>query len=573
MVVESFEWPHLIVRVVTLGLIVALPVVVLLAFYHGHKAQHRFSTAELSMLTVLLIIAGSILWATTRTSVSHTAATGAQAPRTSIAVMPFANMTGDASKEYLGDGIAEEVINTLTGVPGLKVPARTSSFAYKGRNTDIRQIGRDLGVGTILEGSVRSAGERIRITAELINADDGLHIWSKTYNREFTDIFKLEDELATAIVTAMQGTINTSAVASLNQSPPTQDVEAYRDYLHARSVALGGTEDAFRQSLALFDKAISRDPNFARAFAGRAWMRLNFVLQGYPLSNALADAQDDAERALSLKAGLPEAFLALGMLNSLRGAWIEAATNFQAALAGDPNNTDIITTQTVFLQDSVGHHRKSESDLTEAYRLAPASTLVLLDLAVEKDYLGSNADAARFMNLAVALGHDRNTTPTPQVYAHVATRSGHYSEAADRMVEALSPVARVGGGDEVIKLVFAALADPSKKPAAIKALRELVQRTKASSLGIPAGKDLMIFFTELGSLDDAYEAANSLLDIAARSGTVGSAWGPLWLPEMHAFRQDPRFSAFVARLKLPNYWKQYGPPDDCDLHGDVLVCP
>src|SRR6266702_4467786 len=124
MVAESFDWPHVIVRIVTLVLALGVPIVVLLAWYHGHKARHRVSGPELTMITVLLVIAGTILWALTR---DHTQAalTGSAAPRTSIAVMPFANMTGDASKEYLGDGMAEEVINTLTKVPGLKVPART----------------------------------------------------------------------------------------------------------------------------------------------------------------------------------------------------------------------------------------------------------------------------------------------------------------------------------------------------------------------------------------------------------------------------------------------------------------
>jgi hypothetical protein len=106
----------------------------------------------------------------------------------------------------------------------------------------------------------------------------------------------------------------------------------------------------------------------------------------------------------------------------------------------------------------------------------------------------------------------------------------------------------------------------------VQALRDLVQRTEGSGLDITLGKDLVIYFTELGSLDDAYQLANGLLDVEARSGTVGSAWGPLWIHEMRTFREDHRFSAFVARLKLPNYWKQYGPPDECDLHGETLVC-
>jgi adenylate cyclase len=141
--------------------------------------------------------------------------------------MPFANLTGDATKDYLGDGMAEELINILTKVPGLKVPARTSSFAYKGRTTDIRQIAKDLGVGTILEGSVRAAGKRIRITAQLINAQDGLHLWSETYDEQFTDLFKLQDKLATQIASALQPNL-TGTSKAIGQAPPTQDVEAYR---------------------------------------------------------------------------------------------------------------------------------------------------------------------------------------------------------------------------------------------------------------------------------------------------------------------------------------------------------
>jgi len=120
--------------------------------------------------------------------------------RASIAVLPFASLSSDPEKDYFGDGIAEELIHLLARVPGLKVPARTSSFAYKGRNVDVRQIARELGVGMLLEGSVRSAGDSIRVTAQLINAESGYHIWSQTFDRRFADVFKLQDELAGAIV-------------------------------------------------------------------------------------------------------------------------------------------------------------------------------------------------------------------------------------------------------------------------------------------------------------------------------------------------------------------------------------
>ncbi len=159
--------------------------------------------------------------------------------------MPFANLTGDPSKDYLGDGMAEELINVLVKVPGLTVPSRTSSFAYKGRNTDLRQIAKDLNVSTILEGSVRSAGETIRVTAQLIDAQTDRHLWSETYDRKSSDLFKLQDDLAHEIVTAFKTTMNADLPDISSQDPPTKDVEAYGLYL--QGIALG--EPQFRCQL------------------------------------------------------------------------------------------------------------------------------------------------------------------------------------------------------------------------------------------------------------------------------------------------------------------------------------
>src|SRR5215469_11358832 len=160
------------------------------------------------------------------------------AMRKSIAVLPFASLSSDPEKDYFGDGIAEELIHLLARVPGLEVPARTSSFAYKGRNIDVRQIARELGVGMLLEGSVRSAGDRIRVSAQLIEADSGFHVWSQTYDRRFVDIFQLQDELAVAIVRALKINLADGESRPLRDAPPTRDVEAYRLFLRAIALAL-----------------------------------------------------------------------------------------------------------------------------------------------------------------------------------------------------------------------------------------------------------------------------------------------------------------------------------------------
>ena len=247
------------------------------------------------------------------------------APPTAVAVMPFVNLTGDVSKDYLGDGLAEELIDTLTNVPGLQVPARTSSFAYKGRNIDIRQVARDLNVGTVLEGSVRSAGDRIRITAQLINADSGLHIWSQTYERKFTDLFQLQDNLATAIVEVLRVKLNGGAAAFVTPALSTRDVQAYDFYMRGFAVLLHATSQQNLQlALDLFEQALARDPTFARALAARSRVRLTFLVRGYTLALARQDAERDARQALTLSPNLGVAHQALGNVSALLADWLQA---------------------------------------------------------------------------------------------------------------------------------------------------------------------------------------------------------------------------------------------------------
>src|SRR5215472_6192175 len=204
---------------------------------------------------------------------SPTAAQATTAIRKSIAVLPFASLSSDPEKDYFGDGIAEELIHLLARVPGLKVPARTSSFAYKGRNVDVRQIARELGVGMLLEGSVRSAGDSIRVTAQLVDAESGYHIWSQTFDRQFADVFKLQDELAGAIVHKVAPNLGSSSRQSLQDDPPTHNVEAYRLYLQARAMFLsvGLTPDKVVRMAEMLEGSIVLDPDFARAHALRGF--------------------------------------------------------------------------------------------------------------------------------------------------------------------------------------------------------------------------------------------------------------------------------------------------------------
>jgi TolB-like protein len=560
----------------------------------------KVNKAVLFLMAVLLLIGGVSLWRYPRPidesalSAGRVAMEGSSvaaapaisdksvplvppsaAPLTAVAVMPFVNLTGDGSKDYLGDGMAEELIDTLTNVPGLQVPARTSSFAYKGRNIDIRQVARDLNVGTVLEGSVRSAGDRIRITAQLINADSGLHIWSQTYERKFTDLFQLQDNLATAIVDVLRVKLNSGAAAFVAPALSTRDVQAYDLYMRGFAVLLHATSQQNLQlALDLFQQALARDPTFARALAARSRVRLTFLVRGYPLAQARQDAERDARQALTLSPNLGVAHQALGNVSALLADWLQAEASYRAALAADATDPDIHSGHALVVLAPTGHLRQARAEGARAHDLAPASLNHIRIVSLLALYSGLDEEAVKFADLAVELGVPGGPTSLSQVYALTAARGGHYAAAAERAVGALSPALRSAGGPDVVQLVYAALADPAKRPAAIQALRTLEGKLGGpTNIETGTRRDLIVAWCMLDALDPAYDLATLYLDDFIRSGIGGGAdWGFLWSPELRQFRKDSRFQLFVQRLKLFDYWKRYGPPDDCDLKGDTLMC-
>jgi TolB-like protein len=575
MLSEAQDWPRVFVRVLSLVLVLGVPVVMTLAWYHGAKGLKRISGPELLIVALLLFLTGSVLWYQARSASSRAASvatarsTASTAPRASIAVVPFVNLTGDAGKEYFSDGMAEELINLLAGVPGLKVPARTSSFAYKGRNVDIRRIAQDLGVTTILEGSVRSAGERIRVTAQLVNAQTGYHIWSQNYDRQFGDVFELQDELAAAIVQALRMNLNADLPAAVSATAPTQDVEAYQFYLQAQST-YNGSEPGIRQAIALYDRALERDPKFARALAGRAFTRISSVILGYPLPHTLEDGERDAEQALALNPSLSQAHTTLGMANSLRGNWLKAEASFRLAIAADPSDAETRATYATAVLGSAGRLRQWHAEALKAYSLAPGNRYVVANLALADLAMGRDEDALRFAALSIELGE-----PPPlfnSVFYRDALHQGRYAEAADRAVELLPADSLSAGGAAVIRLAYAALVDPRKQPSARQAIQEFVQKFKPRDIVPDLIGVFAIPFTMLDAFDPAYRLADQLLDESARSGRIGVGLSHLWGPELRPFRKDPRFQALVTRCGLIDYWKQYGPPDECDLRDGVLTC-
>ena len=256
----------------------------------------------------------------------------------SIAVLPFTNMSGDPEQEYFSDGISEDIITDLSKIGGLTVIARNSSFTYKGRSVDVRAVGRDLGVRSVLEGSIRRAGNRVRITAQLIDAATSAHLWADRYDRDLTDIFEVQDEVVEKIVGALAVTLTQGEQRRLRRHG-TSNVEAYECWLRARALLTRGTRESIVQARAMYRRAIEFDQNFAAPHAGLAFAAIADHTSGWALDSAqaLLEAERWARRALELNDQEPVSHMALGNVLLWRRDHEGALAEFARMIALDPN--------------------------------------------------------------------------------------------------------------------------------------------------------------------------------------------------------------------------------------------
>jgi len=259
-------------------------------------------------------------------------------PANSIAVLPFVNMSDDKDNEYFSDGITEQLLNELAGIPDLHVAARTSAFYYKDKNEKMQTVGEQLGVRTVLEGSVRKAGDTVRITAQLINASDGYHLWSDTYDRKIDDIFAVQDEIAAAIVDTLRIELMIKDQERIDRSI-TKSVEAFDIYLRAMARRNTLTGDSLVRSNEMFADAIEIDPEFAHAYVALAY---GYILESFSGSMTIDDANAEAalllEKALALRPDLAEAHASMGLLKARLERYGESDEHFATALAINPND-------------------------------------------------------------------------------------------------------------------------------------------------------------------------------------------------------------------------------------------
>ncbi|MEO6969491.1 MAG: tetratricopeptide repeat protein [Chthoniobacterales bacterium] len=327
-IAQQFGWPDGVRRGITLAMVVGFFVVLVLAWYHGERGAQRVTGTELLILALLLSLGGAFLWRYTAVSQPKTAfvpvasssplASSVRAiPEKSVAVLPLVNQGGDKDEQYFSDGLSEDLITALSQFAGLKVIGRNSSFQFRDSKDDSKTIGAKLGVAHLLEGSVRRAADAVRVSAELVNASDGSTLWSQHYDRPYKDLFKLQDDITTAVADALKAKLlNASDAATQSDRPPSGDLAAYNAFLQGQFYNQRNTEGDYRKAIEFFQTAIRLDPGYARAYAALAGAEifLTDYSSGTQAQEGFAAARIAVDKALTLDPNLAAAHGARGLL-------------------------------------------------------------------------------------------------------------------------------------------------------------------------------------------------------------------------------------------------------------------
>jgi TolB-like protein/tetratricopeptide (TPR) repeat protein len=464
------------------------------------------------------------------------AAATTEAGAISIAVLPFANLSGDTNQEFFSDGITEEITSALAKIADLHVVARTSAYQFKGEKKDMRTIGQMLGATHLIEGSVRKAGNRLRITAQLIKSQDGTHIWTENYDRELTDVFAIQEDIATAIAGALRTPLGLKPgerlVANRNIDP-----ESYEQHLRAKAlVRARGLKNLTEAAVAL-EQVVARNPDFAPA-----WAQLAFA---YGLAaQGVAKAEAAAQRSIQLDPNLADGYLFLAVVQWNRTKWVEADGLISRALSLDPYNPDVL--------------RQSANLLGQVGRLKEALAIEQRIVALEPSIPAFNANLAQYLwfngqdDSAIALLKDPSIDARDRAsdLARIYAARGQYGDAADALTAAPSGTF-----------------PPETLTAAVRLLR-----TAPVVAGPP--QDL----PELRALDFIYlyvgASARALEYYEARAGSSAPRYyAYLWHSSYASVRKTERFKSLARKVGFVEYWRERGWPDLCRPMGaDDFVC-
>lgn len=461
----------------------------------------------------------------------------------SIAVLPFVNMSGDRENDYFSDGMTEELLNELAQVPGLRVAARTSSFAFKGKNLPVEEIGERLGVSTVLEGSVRKSGGRIRITAQLINAETGYHLWSDEYDRELQDVFAVQGEISRTITSALESRftakIEGAGVASRpNSRQPTENLVAYEKYLRGKHLVENATADSeVTSAIALLRDATTMDPRFALAFAS-----LSDAYQSIPATpESTRQARAAAERALELDPQLAEGYAALAGVEEQDWNWGKAETLYRKSIELNPTLAAACGCYGLELL-ILGRAEEGIRELERARMLDPMDAGHSAVLAAAYARTGRTAEADAEARKALAV--DPKNPLAGRVLSWNDVAAGRFDEALKRLTGSdrpdtldltrLTPWIRAEIGH-----VYAV---SGRRADAQRVLGEMQAQYRETKVGAPLIASIYVGLgdevTAMQWLERAFQAHEAVLPITTL------------LPQTQPLRDNPEYQAMLRRMGI-----------------------
>ncbi|MFZ9030603.1 MAG: tetratricopeptide repeat protein [Robiginitalea sp.] len=457
--------------------------------------------------------------------------------RLAIAVMPFVNISGNPEQEYFSDGLSEELINRLALTPQLKVIGRTSSFAFKGTNVDLREIGEMLGAAYLLEGSVRWAGNKIRITTQLVNSEDGFQLFSSTFERELKDIFAVQDEIAMAILDAIKIKLLKSEEEAFFRKY-TENNEAYQLYLKGRYFKNRFTRDALLKAIEYYDQAIAIDPSYAIAYAEKSFCYTSLRdFKWLPSDQTLPQGLEAAERSIALDDNIAESQLAIGrILLHYRWNVRDALAAFRKAVSMSPNNADAHV-QIGFCLTLMGRHEEAVRHARIAEDLDPLSPLTLFFTGVihnhAKDFEAVLSNGQKLIELE------------PNFYGgHLWASNGYFrlGRNEDAMRE-LELAARLNPGTFNLGLLAWGHAVTGDKERALE-LTAALEDTDVNKNG--GATELMICKAALNDLDAAFH----YFDMAIENRENMLLWEKMTTWSMEEFTKDPRYAQRRSKMNI-----------------------
>jgi serine/threonine-protein kinase len=489
-----------------------------------------------ALLVAVVVVTGIIVLVRRASEPGRSMPTGATPFRT-LAVLPFINVGGDTADVYFAEGMADELTTALVRVPGLRVAARSSVYRFKGGTAPAHEVGRALAVETILEGTVRRSGERLRVTAQLTNAADGLVLWADRFERRQQDVFDVQDEITHAIVTALRGTLAGEPATGAPRG--TADLEAYDLYLKGRFFWAKRGEMGLRSAIDFFGRAIARDPDFARAHAGLAmsYVVLPIFTSSIPADSAIVLAQRSGERALALDPTLADAHLALANALKMKWRWAESERHFREALALAPDDAPAHHWYGVYLY-ALGRPEESARELQRAREIDPFGSTIATDGAIALYAARRFGEARAEIQRAYSL--DSTKSDTHLILGLIQLAMGH----ADSALQSFENARRHGIGMDVrpyLSVSYRALARHREADAIYAELRRDYNDGRALAY------DVAIAAIGAGDLLSALGAVERIIEERHMFVTeLSLPCDPLF----DSLKSEPRFGQLLSRAGM-----------------------